>query len=119
MRGPKFLVRQVEKRRQDDEEGHRDEASFFAGHHLGFRGPHQEGRDVFGLMVQLIGVTVGKFDVLTVKRRSHGDPARRERSVLVIGGARFDFLLAGVTGQDGDDILGTADAFEELVDPRA
>ena len=86
---------------------------------MGLGGPHQEGGEVFGLVVQLVGVAVVKLDVLTIKRRRHGDPATGEGGVFIEHAARFLFLLAGVTGQDADDILGATDAFEELVDAGA
>lgn len=42
-RSPDPLVGQVEQNRQHGQEKHTDKSGLFAGHHLGFRCPHQEG----------------------------------------------------------------------------
>jgi len=110
----------------------RAKVGLFAGHHLWFCCPHQEGCDIFRHVVHIICMSIGKLNDTVRKRRRHSDPATGYRVVTVVltlfrvtAGCESGIIKAfkivwcavwslGIAVHQGRDILGPAHALEQL-----
>src|SRR5689334_23998485 len=69
--GPDALLGEVQEPGEHDEEDHDLEADALAGLHVRLGRPHQERRDVLGVLVDCGRRTVGVVDALVRERRRH------------------------------------------------
>src|SRR5215813_7879856 len=71
---PDLLLGEIHQARENDQEDHDLKADTLARHHVGLRHPHQEGSDVFGILIKRLRRTVveGHLAVLQCRRYRNG-----------------------------------------------
>src|SRR5262249_56734572 len=83
---PHLLLGEVEQPRKHDQENEHLHADALSGLEVRLGGPHQEGGDVLGILLDRHGRAVGVVDALVRERRWHRDGTAR--GIFIVEAAR-------------------------------
>src|SRR5215475_7676269 len=96
-RVPQPLLGKIQQASQDNQEGHHLKAEPLARLERGFRRPHQEGSDVFSVLINRLRRTIRVGDAAVRQRRRHSDDMPRKEGVVLLAGR---YGLAGRRGHE-------------------